>query len=175
MTIINGTPLVNHVVQEICLSRVSEVIFVYREEEVKNAVAMLNCRWLHNAHAQRGMSESLKLGVRVSDKEADGYLFFVGDQAFLSHEIIDEIITESERFPEDIIIPRCQGKRTNPVCFPGKYREELLEITGDEGGRQIIRKQEENLRFLEIESENFCLDLDTEEDLKRINAVIDGK
>jgi molybdenum cofactor cytidylyltransferase len=175
LTVIEGTPLVNRVVQEICLSSVSEVIFVYREEEVKSAVEMLDIQCVYNPNANLGMSESLKVGMKIADQSAEGYMFFVGDQVFLTHQIIDEIIMESNRFPEDIIIPRCRGKRTNPVYFPRKYRDELSRVSGDEGGRQIIRKQEEGLRFFEIESESFCLDLDTVEDLEDINRVISKK
>ena len=172
MVLIDGIPLIERVLREVCLSNVDEIIFVYREDEIKKIGEKFNVNCVLNRNAERGMSESLKLGVRASSNDTDAYMFFVGDQVFLDYLLINEIIDCFRVNSDEIVIPLCKGEKTNPVCFPSLYREQLLALEGDAGGRQIIQKQKDHLKYLEILSENLCLDLDTEEDLEAIKKLI---
>ena len=97
-------------------------------------------------------------------------MFFTGDMPFLEEKTIFEIISE---FDGRITIPVVSGKRCSPVIFPNRYKEELLSLSGDVGGREIIKK-ENNLNFIEFFDKKQFMDIDREEDLK---AVIknDGK
>ena len=141
------------------------------QKPVKKIGDKYKVKCVQNKNAEKGMSESLKLGVRASNVDTDAYMFFVGDQVFLNHDIIDEIIGCYEVNAQKIIVPRCKSEKTNPVCFPSAYRNQLLSLEGDSGGRQIIQKQKEHLKFLEIPSKNLCLDLDTEDDLVEIKKL----
>lgn len=169
---LGGMTVIRRVVGQVVRSRVDETILVYREAAVVEAVRDLDIIPVFNGKAHLGMSASLKAGIDATDEQTGGYLFFVGDQIFLRREVIDQLLAEIGRDPGTILIPRCSGRRTNPVYFPKRYREQLLEITGDEGGRQIIRGLEKGLRFIDIEEETFCLDLDTPEDLERARRIL---
>ena len=57
------------------------------------------------------------------------------------------------------------GRRTgNPVLWDRKYFQELLNLTGDEGGRQVMRRHEESLRIVQADPEELK-DIDRKEDL----------
>ena len=115
-----------------------------------------------------GQSESIKLGTENIKDE--NIMFFTGDMPFLKEETIFKIISE---FDGRITIPVVNGKRCSPVIFPNKYKEELLSLSGDVGGREIIKK-EKKLNFIEFFDKKQFMDIDRKEDLK---AVIknDGK
>jgi molybdenum cofactor cytidylyltransferase len=168
LTQIEGTPLLAKILEEVCASPLDEIIVVYREDAVRAIAENFPVKCLYNDYADEGMSASLKVGVRGSSDKTDGFMFFVGDQIFLKREIIRELMDTFHKYPDEILIPMCNGERTNPICFPARYREELLEITGDVGGRAIIRRLETGIRFYEIEDENFSVDIDTPEDLIQI-------
>ena len=38
----------------------------------------------------------------------------------------------------------------NPVWFSKKYKKELLSLTGDCGGKKILKKHIENARFFKV-------------------------
>lgn len=172
LTEIEGKPLIERVIQQVILSQVDEIILVYREKEIMKIGEKYNLKCIYNKNADRGISESLKLGVLASSNETDAYMFFVGDQVFLTYDVVDEIIACHKMNCNDIVIPMCKGEKTNPVCFPSAFRNELLSLEGDTGGRQIIHKQKDRLNFLEISSENLYLDLDTEQDLVAIENFL---
>ena len=56
--------------------------------------------------------------------------------------------------------------RLNPVIFSKKYAEELLNLSGDVGGRQVMERHKEDVRFFEIEDEKELFDIDKKEQLE---------
>ena len=48
----------------------------------------------------------------------------------------------------------------NPKIFSSRYREELLKLSGDTGGRQIIDAHKKDLLLVEAESEDEVKDID---------------
>lgn len=173
LTKINDKPLVEITLQEVCNSNFNEVVLVYREEEVKRIGLNYDVTIAYNEKAHLGMSEAVKLGVSLASDKTDGYMFFVGDQPFLSHEVINELIDAFYVDKSTILIPVCNGDKCNPVCFPVKYREELLSIFGDKGGRQVISKVKDGKRFHEIENKLFCIDIDTYDDYIKVKKLLE--
>ena len=165
---IDGVPMI-----EILLKKLEELpfknIFVtYKDKEIFEICRKYNVIPLENKKYFLGQSESIKLGIENIKDE--NIMFFTGDMPFLEEKTIFEIISE---FDGRITIPAVNGKRCSPVIFPNKYKEELLSLSGDVGGREIIKK-EKNLNFIEFFDKKQFMDIDRKEDLK---AVIknDGK
>lgn len=48
---------------------------------------------------------------------------------------------------------------------------ELLEVTGDEGGRAVIARHVEEVALCELEDEGAGLDVDTPSDFARVRAL----
>ena len=165
---IDGVPII-----EILLRKLEELpfknIFVtYKDKEIFEICRKYKVIPLENKKYFLGQSESIKLGAENIKDE--NIMFFTGDMPFLKEETIFKIISE---FDGRITIPAVNGKRCSPVIFPNRYKEELLSLSGDVGGREIIKK-ENNLNFIEFFDKKQFMDIDREEDLK---AVIknDGK
>lgn len=57
--------------------------------------------------------------------------------------------------------PSINDKTGNPCIFSRKYYQELQEITGDKGGKQIINRHPEDVAYLEIEDAKELVDVDT--------------
>lgn len=165
---IDGVPMI-----EILLKKLKELpfknIFVtYKDKEIFEICKKYKVIPLENKKYFLGQSESIKLGTENIKDE--NIMFFTGDMPFLKEETIFKIISE---FDGRITIPVVNGKRCSPVIFPNKYKEELLSLSGDVGGREIIKK-EKKLNFIEFFDKKQFMDIDRKEDLK---AVIknDGK
>lgn len=163
---IDGIPMI-----EILLRKLEELpfknIFVtYKDKEIFEICRKYKVIPLENKKYFLGQSESIKLGAENIKDE--NIMFFTGDMPFLKEETIFKIISE---FDGRITIPIVRGKRCSPVIFPNKYKEELLSLSGDVGGREIIKK-EKNLNFIEFFDKKQFMDIDTEEDFKNLKAVI---
>jgi molybdenum cofactor cytidylyltransferase len=61
-----------------------------------------------------------------------------------------------------------QGRRASPTLFDRSLFGALREITGDEGGRSIVRAHPRLLELVEVEDELTLLDVDTPEDWQRL-------
>ena len=159
---IDGVPMI-----EILLKKLEELpfknIFVtYKDKEIFEICRKYNVIPLENKKYFLGQSESIKLGTENIKDE--NIMFFTGDMPFLEEKTIFEIISE---FDGRITIPAVNGKKCSPVIFPNRYKEELLSLSGDVGGREIIKK-EKNLNFIEFFDKKQFMDIDREEELKAV-------
>lgn len=136
-------------------------------EEIKALALERNFTVVINELAELGQSESIKLGV-LNSKEADGYAFITGDQPLISSEFLNSLVFEFEKTKDKIIVPMYKGTRGNPVIFPKRYREELLKLQGDVGGRVLLNKYKEYIEFIEVQDEKLLKDIDTKEDYERL-------
>ena len=157
-------------------SAVSEVILVtgHEEAKVKKAVGDLDVRLTHNPRYAEGQSTSMIAGIEAAHEEAGAYLFVLGDQPLLTPEIVNEVISLYYKSrPEALVAaPVFQVRRGNPTLFSASLRDELLQTSGDAGGRGIIQRLENEspgkIVFLELPNDDMFLDIDTEEDYERM-------
>jgi len=56
------------------------------------------------------------------------------------------------------------------VLFARSLFPELLSLQGEEGGRSLIEKHRPLVEWVEVDSGDYFLDIDTQEDLKRLRS-----
>ena len=120
-----------------------------------------------NPAPERGMSSSVRLGTeRILEADAfDGILYAVADQPNLRTDTVIRLMEAFSAAPECIWAPEAEGKRGNPVIFPSFLFEELLQVTGDRGGRQVIEAHRSMLRTVPVDRSELK-DIDTKEDMQ---------
>jgi molybdenum cofactor cytidylyltransferase len=92
-------------------------------------------------------------------------LYFVADQPFFKEETLLSFLSGYERSGKGIGCVCCHGKLGNPSIFCAAYREALLALSGDKGGKQIIRAHTEDIWTMEV-SDRELRDIDIREDLQ---------
>lgn len=119
-----------------------------------------------NPAPEQGMSSSVRLGTEhiLTTGEYDGILYAVADQPNLSAASVKKLIDAFEREPDCIWAPEAEGKRGNPVIFPASLFPELMQISGDRGGRQVIAAHRELLRTVQVPASELK-DIDRKEDM----------
>ena len=95
-------------------------------------------------------------------------MFFTADQPFLDVDTIKNLIREFTEDSAYIIVPRCDGRRGNPVIFPTSFKEDFLKLQGDVGGKTIINKNLDRVKFIEITDSWTLFDVDTSENYEYI-------
>jgi molybdenum cofactor cytidylyltransferase len=140
LALYHGMPLLHHVISQCHASLVDELLVVYRDPQVLDVVQKFPVRPLYNGNAHEGMSASVKLGVSNISTCASGCMIVMGDQPLFLTSDFNRLIHAFKKNPI-IVAASTDGKRSTPVIFPKKYFEELLNSTGDAGGRHIIERE----------------------------------
>lgn len=110
-----------------------------------------------------GQSHSMQLGIRTAlnqNKHFDGYLFIVCDQPYLKIDSLKKLYSIWQD-KGGICALSYEQKRGNPVIFSAKYLSKLLKITGDTGGRAIIKSHLNELTLVEVTNPIELTDIDT--------------
>jgi molybdenum cofactor cytidylyltransferase len=144
-------------------SVVSETILVvgYREEEIRKTIAGKPVKIAINPDYKQGMSASIIAGLKQVDKRARAVLIALGDQPFVDSQTITSLVEAFIANNKGIIIPVYQGRWGNPVIFAIRYKDELLNLKGDVGGREIIKRHPDDALEVAVNSEGVLLDIDT--------------
>ena len=118
-----------------------------------------------NDRPEEGISLSLRLGLEAAlQNPLKGVLFSVCDQPYLTVSTIQQIFHTAVLHPGSIVCAGHGGKGGNPVLWDRRYFPELLELSGDVGGRQIMQKYQEYIRIVETD-ERELNDVDRREDI----------
>ena len=106
------------------------------------------------------------MGLRLVKEHPDikGILFSVCDQPDLTFATMLSLIRCAMLRPGQIICTGKDGKTGNPVFWDKKYFPELLELTGDTGGKQVMCKHQDEIVVIETKSEELK-DIDYRSDL----------
>ena len=127
--------------------------------EIIDVVKETGAEVLFNPKPERGIASSMQIGLEIA-KDADACLFTVSDQPWLTAETI---IALYDAFQSENKGMACtiRGEKTgNPCIFSKKYYRKLMEITGDKGGKQIIKRYPEDVTYLKISDEREQQDVD---------------
>ena len=91
-------------------------------------------------------------------------MLVMGDQPFIDGKTINNLIEAFGAHNKGIAIPVYQARRGHPVIFAIKYKESLLRLTGDIGGRQIIDQHPDDILEVAVNCEGINIDIDTYND-----------
>ena len=166
-----GLPLGNSTILEqsvynLVHSRIDELIVVlgYRAQELMEKVAGRPVKTVINPDYEQGMSTSIIAGLHLVDDKAQAVVFALADQPFIDSKIIDRLIDAFSHTSKGIVVPTYRGRRGHPVIFAVRYREELLRLRGDVGGKQIIKENADDVLEIPVDSESINVDIDTMSD-----------
>ena len=159
----NDKFLIEYTLEKISQCDFVEKIIVTQYEEIEKLTN--NFKVVINENAHKGQSESIKLGVKSSEK-CDGYMFFVADQPLINQKDIEKLIRVFRENKDFIVIPKYKEKRGNPVIYPSLYKEEILRLEGDKGGKSII-KSSNKIKYVEVE-EDTLFDIDNKDDFNKL-------
>lgn len=145
-----------------------EILVVYQSVEVMVRTKEYDVKTVYNEKAEDGQSTSVIAGIRNSDSHTNAYMFIAGDQPFITVDIIEELICTWKQNQTSIVIPKYDGKRGMPTIFPVSFKQELMNITGDTGGRTVIENNLDKVIFVDFSYSMAGFDIDTPEDYKTL-------
>ena len=155
--------IVGQAVDNLLGSAVDEVIVVvgYKAEDVIKAIAAKPVKVAINPDYEHGMSTSIMAGLNLVHSGVQGVMLALGDQPLVDSQTINRLIEEFYNHDKGIAVPTYQGRRGHPIIFATRYKKQLLKLSGDVGGRQIIKEHPDDVLEIAVNSENVIADFDT--------------
>lgn len=163
-----GKTLLETTIERLVKAGLDEIIIVYRDRRALEIAERYSLVAVYNENSELGQSESIRLGIKSADANADGYMFSVVDQPFMEMQTVEDLLELFKKGGDKIVAPVCNGRRGNPVIFPTDLKGELLALEGDTGGKTVIENHLDRVNYLEVE-ELELFDIDRESDLDALN------
>lgn len=113
------------------------------------------------------MADSLSAAVHYSAQFSEssvGFVIALADMPYIKPDTI-EAIAHALNSGAAIVAPIYQAKRGHPVGFCAKFRNQLEQLTGDEGAREILKRHADQIELLECNDPGVLVDIDTPQDL----------
>ena len=162
------------VLESALASDLDEIVCVTRElASVRRQLNLSDERlfWLTNYAADRGQSTSVISGLWATNPKSEGVMFLVGDQPLIRKELINSLIEKFRTGWAWIVAPSFNREPRNPVLFRRNLFPELLQLSGDRGGRVLIEKHRNKTALVEWKDETPFLDIDVHEDYERLKEM----
>ncbi len=114
-----------------------------------------------------GLSYSIKAGMQEIGeiRESDYVVFLMADQPYLRGSTIVNIL-DAVCETTEVISAACGEKLGSPKLFSGKFAKELIQLTGDQGGRAVLKNS--RIERVEVTSPKELIDIDTKEEWNHI-------
>jgi molybdenum cofactor cytidylyltransferase len=176
-----GHSLISIILNQITRSALSRVIVVLGHQakaikkEIQKSETPSNLKILINPDYKKGLSTSIATGLSQVGSRAAGIMFLLGDQPLLTLEVINKLIQVFKDTAAPIVVPLYGKKPGNPVIFKTSFIPELQKLTGDTGGRELVRKYWDQVQTVSIRPQRIGWDVDTWEDYQKIKEHITGK
>ena len=162
-----GKPLINHILYSLIKSKVNKIIIVLGFEHLKIKTKLLKNKKINfvvNKNYKKGMSSSIKTGLKKLPKNSKGFLIVLGDMPNITKTTINKICLSIIRSDKEIILPKFKNKTGNPIGFKHSMIKNIYKIKGDRGAKNIIKKNNKKIKFLNINSKSILTNLNTKRD-----------
>ena len=153
----DGRPMIASILDAVRPLEAYKKILVTQYDEVAAMAADMEV--VMNDRPDLGISRSMQLGLAAAG-DADAYMFCVCDQPGLKTTTLERLIEAYKKGTAGIVSLAWQGKMCNPKIFSSRYKEELMSLSGDTGGRQILASHKDDILLVEAESEDEVKDID---------------
>lgn len=122
-----------------------------------------------------GMGHSIARGVALSP-DASGWLILPGDLPAVAPDSL-RAVAQALHAHGGVVRPQIQGQWGHPVGFSAAWKQQLLQLTGDNGAQSVVRaaQAQAGLHALVLDDWGMLADTDTLTDLKAVAARWDSR
>lgn len=162
---IEDRPMIQRVV-DVAIEAGSSDIYVvtgFERDRIESRMSGYGVNFVHNESFRAGMGTTISEGVKaIFDQGFDGAMILLGDLPYLR---ADTVIAVAESFVEyegrKIVIPTYEGNPGHPVVFPKAFFNDLTQLSGDRGAREVYARHQSSVARIEVEDPGATRDLDT--------------
>lgn len=157
------------------IKNIKNRVLVSQYDEILEYFSSRGFRCVKNDKSYLGISHSIGLGMLELEKQykdkddpdkykENGTIFAVCDQPFLKAATVQRLMKEYLLSNKSIATLRYNERLGNPRIYSRLYAKDLLKLSGDVGGKQVMNRNIEEVYYCDIDDEKEILDIDNKKD-----------
>ena len=136
-----GRPLLQHVIDALGKADLGEIVIVLGHEADRIAKALdlsSSAKTIVNREYAAGQSTSLRAGLAALNAQSEACVVVLGDQPSLPSDSIRKVVQSFMDGTSPIVRAVWNGTPGHPVVFDRSVWDELSQLTGDHGARDLL-------------------------------------
>jgi len=176
-----GRPVIEHLLTALDQPGIDAVVVVFRRDDEALATTLRQAPPLQHIQLicvqpdtdPPDMRTSVEAGLaRIRDQFSPGddsaWLLIPADHPVLDGSVVEQLLTERPRSNADILVPTHNGERGHPTLFRWPLANQVSRIPADQGLNWLVRHDTVSVCEIAVPSDSVLLDLDTPEDVRRL-------
>ena len=165
--IYKNKPLINYILNSLIKSKVNKIYIVlgYEKNKVKKiAIKNKKVQFIFNKNYKKGMSASVKFGLRKISKKNKGFIIAQSDMPFVKTKYINKIYNSIKKKMNLIHALKYRDKIGNPIGFDISVLHKFKKIRGDNGAKFMVKRLKNKTSFIKVDSIKVFKDFDLKKD-----------
>ena len=155
--------LINHILKSLIKSKVNKTIVVLGHENRKIKKIALKSKkitFVVNSQYLKGISTSIKRGLKKISKKNIGFLIVHADMPLISKTILNILCSALKNKNKEIFVPVYKKKFGNPLAFKYSMIKSLKKIKEDRGAKKLIKSNKSKVQMVNVNSKSILIDFD---------------
>ncbi len=169
---INGKYIISYVIENVNYSNLNEKIIVINNYDKYKDIIPGNFKTVMNSDYLKGMAYSIVNGIKNVNNNAA--MIIPGDMPLINSSIINKLIEYFNENDYGIVGLLDDNIIKSPVIFSKSYFSELLNLSGDQGGKSLIKKHLNDFHGINI-NKNLLKDIDYINDIGFVEEMLNKK
>ena len=171
---VDGQPLLARVVRAALSSALDKTILVlgFSAERISRQLGSIlddpGLSVITNTAYKAGMATSIRAGMAQIDESFDSAMIILGDFPLLNSHIIDQVLQAYRTSGRGICLPVRDDRWGHPICLSRRFFDSLMQIEGDIGAREIIKRNWSEVYPFNIGEDGCFFDVDTQQDMEHL-------
>jgi molybdenum cofactor cytidylyltransferase len=177
LLILDGKPILQHVLDAVAAAGLTEIVLVLGHEAGRVAAGVTpppGTTVVVNAHHADGQASSLRAGLDHAPDAARSALVALGDQPGLRPDAVRAVVDAHARSGAPVARAAYRGRASHPVLLDRAVWPGVETLRGDQGARALITAHAGSVELVEVGGDPPG-DVDTPEDLERMRARPAGR
>ena len=160
-------PLVNHALNSVKKSNVNKIIIVLGHESSqvkKNIKKNKKIIFIVNNNYKKGMSSSIKAGIKRLSKKNKGFIIIQSDMPFIKTIHINKICRSIQKKKHLVHALKFKNRIGNPIGFDISVLSKFKKIKGEYGAKFMVKRLKKRTNFIKVTSNKVFKDFDLKKD-----------
>ncbi|HEV8580474.1 MAG TPA: nucleotidyltransferase family protein [Thermoanaerobaculia bacterium] len=168
---LNGESVLRGAVRRALAGGLSPLVVVlgHEAEKARRELDGVPCQMVINPNYEQGINSSLKTGVSTVPADVSAAMVMLADMPFVTPEMITAMIDRYRSSEAPLVISDYEGVNAPPMLYDRSLFGELLTMTGEGCGRQVVKRHREEAEVMSWPAAALA-DIDVPEDYTRLRS-----